>query len=235
MKRLRILLLSWLISLTAVQLYAQQDSISIESKTIATEKPINDSLGYKRAGNLFVGADLFSPVISAFSDRQGGMVFVSYRIHKKWNLLVEIGHESNKFEDLDWLVDVNGNYFKVGFNWFISQDHQNASNGFYTGARFAYTSYNQEIKQYPIRLSGNQVDEYGSLPKSNVSAYWIELAGGARTKIISNLYADVSLKTQIYLGSKKQEGIHPLVMPGYGKDRGPVNFGLVWGLSWKFF
>lgn len=235
MNRLRIYILFWLINLSAVQLFAQQDSIHLEAKKSITEKPLTDSLAHKQAGKLFVGVDLYSPALSAFSDRQGGMAFASYRIYKKWNLVAEIGYESNTYDNLDWLVDVNGNYFKFGFNWFISQDYQDLSSGFYTGARFAYSAYKQEIKQYPVRLAGNQVDAYGSLPKESVSTYWIEMAGGARLRLISKLYADVSLKSQILIGGKKQQDIDPLVIPGYGKNRGSINFGVVWGLSWKFF
>jgi len=237
MKRLQICILFLAISLCGIQLSAQQDSINIESKTVVadTDSLKNMVKGHRNAGNLFIGVDLFSPVISAFSDRQGGMAFASYRIYKKWNLAAEIGYEKNNFDDLDWKVNVDGVYFKFGFNWFASQDHQDGSNGFYAGARFGYAAYSQEIDQYPIRESSNQVDEYGSLPKENVSAYWFEMVGGGRVRLISSLYADVSVRPQIYLGSKKQQSIDPLVIPGYGKDRGPMNFSVVWGLSWKLF
>lgn len=235
MKQLQILLLFLAINLSGSRLSAQQDSIQTRTKTTDKTDSLSGDKTHKVVGNLFVGVDLYSPALSFFSDRSGGMAFVSYRIYKKWNLVTELGYESNRFDNLDWRVSVNGNYFKLGLNWFISQDYQNASNGFYGGARFAYSTYQQEIEQYPVRLADNQVDEYGSLPKSKVSSYWIEIVGGARVRLISNLYADVSLRPEFYLGSTKQQDIEPLVIPGYGKDRGPVNFGISWGLSWKFF
>ena len=126
-------------------------------------------------------------------------------------------------------------FFKLGFNWFISQDYEDASNGFYTGMRFAYAMYEQTVNAYPIRASGNQVDEYGSFPAENVSAYWVEVVGGARVRLLSNFYADVSVRPEIYLGSKKQHGLDPLVIPGYGKDIGPINFSVFWGITYKLF
>lgn len=232
-----IYILFWAISLLSIKLQAQNDSLNLEAKSLIKE--VKDSVStqksHKNAGNLFIGVDLFNPIMSTFTDKQGGQAMISYRVHKKWNAVAEVGYEKNKFDELDWKVDVDGLYFKLGFNWFASQDHENASNGFYTGLRFAYAAYQQQIHQYPIRLPNNQVDEYESLAKENVSSYWIELVGGSRVKLFSNFYADVSIRPEIYMGSKKQENIDPLVIPGFGKDRGPVNFSVFWGLTYKLF
>lgn len=223
------------ISLLGIKLQAQVDSLHVEAKTEIREV-ITDSIGkHAAAGNLFIGVDLFSPVMSAFTNKKGGQAMLSYRVYKKWNVVFEAGYEQNNFDQIDWNVDVDGVYFKVGFNWFASQDSKNPSNGFYLGARFAYTIYNQEIKQYPIRFSNHQVSEYGSLPKAAVSAYWMELLGGARVHLWQGFYADVSVRPEIYLGSKKQENIDPLVIPGYGRDQGVINFSVFWGITYKLF
>lgn len=225
------------ISLFGLQVQAQQDTIALETQTLVKETSVltESSKNHKTAGNLFVGVDLFNPIMSAFSDKQGGQAMVSYRIYKKWNIVAELGYEKNVYDELDWNVDVDGIYGKLGFNWFVSQDHQDPSNGFYTGMRFAYAAYKQTINQYPIRISGNQVDQVGSLPTENVSTYWVEIVGGARVKLLANFYADVSIRPEIYIGSTKQEGIDPLVIPGFGKDIGPINFSVFWGLTYKLF
>jgi hypothetical protein len=237
MKPIRTYISLLAISALSIQAQAQEDSIALETQTLVKETiSLSDSLqGHKRAGNLFVGVDLFNPIMSAFTDKQGGQAMISYRVYKKWNVVAELGYEKNHYDELDWDVDVDGIYAKLGFNWFVSQDHQDASNGFYTGLRFAYAAYKQTINQYPIRTSGNQVDQYGSLPTANVSSYWVEIVGGARVKLLSNFYADVSIRPEIYIGSAKQEDISPLVIPGYGKDIGPINFSVFWGLTYKFF
>ena len=238
MKRLPIYLLGLAINLSVIPVLAQEDSISLDADLLVNEsESIKDSLqiSKKRTGNLFLGVDLFNPAMSFFTDKQGGQAMVSYKVYKKWNAVAEVGFEKNHYDELDWDIDVNGLYFKLGFNWFISQDYEDASNGFYTGARFAYATYKQTVNQYPIRVSGNQVDQYGSLPEENVSAYWVEILGGARVRLIGNFYADVSVRPEIYVGSKKQEGLDPLVIPGYGKDIGPINFSVFWGITYKLF
>lgn len=238
MKRLPIYLLGLAINLSVIPVLAQEDSISLDADLLVNEsESIKDSLqiSKKRTGNLFLGVDLFNPTLSFFTDKQGGQAMVSYKVYKKWNAVAEVGFEKNHYDELDWIIDVDGLYFKLGFNWFVSQDYEDASNGFYTGARFAYATYKQTVNQYPIRVSGNQVDEYGSLPEENVSAYWVEILGGARVRLIGNFYADVSVRPEIYVGSKKQEGLDPLIIPGYGKDIGPINFSVFWGITYKFF
>lgn len=236
MKQIPIYTLCLAISLFSLCLQAQNDSIQLETKSLVTE--VQDSLVQKktnRAGNLFVGVDLFHPAMASFTDRKGGLAMMSYRVYKKWNAVVEVGFEENLYDELDWNIAVDGLYFKLGFNWFISQDNENASNGFYTGMRFAYATYDQTIHQYPIRLSNGQVNDYGQLPTAAVSAYWLEVVGGARVRLLGNLYGEVSVRPEIYLGSKKQEDIDPLIIPGYGKDIGPINFSVFWGLSYKIF
>lgn len=214
----------------------QTDSLHLEAKQIVSEVAQSDSVSTKKkTGDLFIGVDLFNPIMAAFSEKQGGQAMVSYRVFKKWHAVLEVGVEKNHYDELDWDVDVNGVYAKLGFNWFVSQDYENPSNGFYAGMRFAYASYEQSINQYPIRLANNQVDEYGSLPAENVSAYWVEILGGARVKMFQNFYADVSIRPEIFVGAKKQENIDPLIIPGYGKDIGPINFSVFWGLTYKIF
>lgn len=238
MKLIQIYILSLATNFLCISLFAQEDSISLDAGTVSTERTINtDSLKtlQKPVGKLFVGVDVFTPIMSIFSDKQGGQGLISYHIAKKWNVVGEFGYEKNHYDELDWDIDVKGMYLKLGFNWFISQDYKDASNGFYTGVRFAYASYQQTVNQYPIRLASNQIDEYGSLPKANVSAYWIEILGGARIQLVGNLYADLSIRPEIYVGSKKQQDIDPLVIPGYGKDIGSINFSVFWGLTYKIF
>lgn len=232
-----IYILFWAISLFAASLHAQTDSLNLDAKILVEE--IQDTVAVQKVkkgkGNLFVSVDLVAPVMGFFSDKKGFQAGISYKIYKKWNLAAEVGFEKNHYDELDWNIDVEGIVFKLGFNWFITQDYENSSNGFYTGLRFAYTVYDQKIHQYPIRMSNNQVGEVGSFPTEKVSSYWIEIVAGGRIQLFKNLYADVSLRPEIYLGSKKQEGIKPLVIPAYGKDIGPINFTASWGLTYKIF
>src|SRR5690625_3894678 len=86
MKRKLIYISCLVISLFSLCVYAQEDSINFEAQTL--EVSVNDSLQLKktenRAGNLFVGVDLFTPSLAFFGDRKGTQAMVSYKVYKKW-------------------------------------------------------------------------------------------------------------------------------------------------------
>lgn len=224
----RTLILSFLLSLVATNtLFAQNDTVAITNDSI---KPI------QKVSDLYIAVDLATPAQAIYSDKQGIQASLSYQLNKKWVAVAEIGYEKNKFDEAQWKVDVDGMYAKVGANWFFTQEDSNFTNGFYLGARIAYAAYNQKINQYPIRdINASEIIDYGSKEKASVSSYWFELVIGGRLQLHKNLYADFSLHPAVYLGSKKQEDIDPLVIPGYGRNNGPFNLPVFWGISYKLF
>ena len=160
--------------------------------------------------------------------------YVSYQLNNKWHLVAEAGYEKNKFDEINWKVDVDGFTAKIGANWFVTQDVENQSNGIYIGGRLAYSQFSQTIKQYPIRdLQSNQIDGYGSRPKTDINAFWVEVVIGGRVQIYKNFYGELALHPAAYLGGKKDDKIDPLVIPGYGKYSGPFNMPVFWGIAYK--
>ncbi|WP_313385673.1 DUF6048 family protein [Chishuiella sp.] len=196
---------------------------------------VTDSIPKKKYHDIFIGVDLFNPIIGAFKDKKGFNTFLSYQINNKWHLVAEAGYEKNIFNEINWNVDVDGFTGKIGANWFITQDVENHSNGIYIGGRIAYTKYNQTINSYPIRdLQSNELTgETGSRPKINLDAFWLEVVLGARVEIFKGFYGEMSLHPAAYLGGKKDDNIDPLVIPGYGKTNGPFNLPVFWGISYK--
>lgn len=224
----RTLILSFLLSLVATNsLLAQNDSVAITTDSI---KPI------QKVSDLYTAVDFATPIQSIYSDKQGAQASLAYQLNKKWVAIVELGYEKNKYDEGQWKVDVDGTSIKIGANWFFSQEESNYTNGFYLGARFAYASYNQTINQYPIRdINASEIIGFGSMDKARVASYWAEVVVGGRIQLYKNLYGDFSIHPAVYLGSKKQENIDPLVIPGYGRNNGPFNLPIFWGISYKLF
>lgn len=186
--------------------------------------------------HMFVGVDLFNPALAAFTDRKGAQVMLGYQMNREWQAVVELGFEKNRFDEINWKVNIDGFYAKVGANYFVGRDVENQLNGFYIGGRLAYASYNQEIEQYAIRdINSNEIINYGSRPKVKVSSYWAEFVLGARVQLYKKLYGELSLHPSVYIGSKKDDGIDPLIIPGYGKNSGPFNLPVFWGISYQLF
>ncbi|QES94264.1 hypothetical protein F0358_16835 [Empedobacter brevis] len=224
----RQLLLSFLLTSATSFAFAQVN------KTDSTKVSVTDSISKKKKHDIFIGVDLFNPIVAAFKDKKGASVYASYQINTKWHAVVEAGFEKNKFDEIHWNVDVDGIFAKAGANWFITQDVENQSNGIYIGGRVAYSKYSQTVNSYPIRdLQSNEIINKGSLPKANVSSYWIEAVIGGRVEIFKNFYGELALHPAAYIGGKKDQGIEPLIVPGYGKYSGPFNMPVFWGIAYK--
>ncbi|MDM1071914.1 hypothetical protein HX001_05310 [Empedobacter brevis] len=224
----RQLLLSFLLTSATSFAFAQVN------KTDSTKVSLTDSIPKKKKHDIFIGVDLFNPIVAAFKDKKGASIYASYQINTKWHAVIEAGFEKNKFDEIHWNVDVDGIFAKAGANWFITQDVENQSNGIYIGGRVAYSKYSQTVNSYPIRdLQSNEIINKGSLPKANVSSYWIEAVIGGRVEIFKNFYGELALHPAAYIGGKKDQGIEPLIVPGYGKYSGPFNMPVFWGIAYK--
>lgn len=215
------------IIISTIHCSAQNDSI------------VADSIEVKKAvkkGDFFVGVDVFTPALSFFTDRKEFQAMAQYRVHNQWYAVVEMGYGSNHFDENSWTADVDGVFGKVGFNYFISEDPKNLSNGFYTGFRFAYANYNQEYSKIPVRdLSSGEVVSTYALPQTTVNAYWMEIVVGARMSLVKNLYVDFSIHPAFYLGGKEDNGLESKIIPGFGKHNTIMNFPVFWGLTYKLF
>ena len=227
----RQLILSFLLSLVTISFTNAQEQNATKVETETT-----DSLKVSNPKNLYIGVDFSTPVQSIFSNKQGIQGFISYQLNPKLHAIAEFGFEKNTFDENFWNVDVDGVFGKIGANYFFTQEAKNPANGFYLGGRIAYSSYNQKINSYPIKdIYTNQIIGEGSKEKETVSSYWVEVVIGGRVQLHKKLYADFSLHPSVYIGSKKQEDIDPLVIPSYGRNNGPFNLPIFWGLSYQIF
>ncbi len=181
--------------------------------------------------NAHIGVDLFSPVLSLFSNQKGAEVFFYLPINTKWHLATEVGYEKNHYDKNNWDVSVNGMYGKLGFNWFLSQDKKDSNMGFYLGVRAAFSPYQQTINSLLIR--GYDENITGSIPQHSAFAFWLEPLAGCRVKIFRlPLYIDTSVNLKILLGGKGKEGIKPISVPGFGENVSGLNLGVKWGVSY---
>ena len=91
--------------------YAQEKAMEVP----AIEK---DTLVYKTAYGLRLGADISKPILAAFNGNYTGFELVAdYRIGKKIYLATEIGfEEKTSIEDYSNSTS-KGNYIRVGFNY----------------------------------------------------------------------------------------------------------------------
>ena len=195
----------------------------------------NDSLRTKdkiKISGIMVGVDLFNPAVAVFSDKKGFEAMVAIPFKKKWNLVAEVGYEQNHYDSNIWDVDAQGVYARAGVNWFVSQDEKDANAGYYFGGRLGFSPFQQTINKYVIQ--GTDVPTIvGSLPQHNASAMWLEPLVGGRVQIAkSGFYVDANVRLKVKLYDTNEEGLTPLIMPGFGTNNNGLNFGVNWSIGY---
>ncbi|APD05603.1 hypothetical protein UJ101_00050 [Flavobacteriaceae bacterium UJ101] len=178
---------------------------------------------------LFIGGDLIAPLTSIWDKSSGYEFNANMRLYKKLHGVVEVGYQKNNYSKVNWDVDVDGTYYKIGANWSFSETRYSEDDFFYAGIRYAFTSYNQQINAYPLTIrdeAGNVTVQQSTsgLGKATVSASWIEFVVGARKELWNtNFFLDTSIRPKILVSSGKQSGVESIVIPGFGDDINNAN------------
>lgn len=181
-----------------------------------------------------VGFDVVNGALATFSKRKVIQGFVSSKIRKDIHAVADIGFESNAYQKNGYNAEASGFYAKAGGFYMLMKDPENEFNGFYAGPKLAASFYNQHYHQIPVRGSQGG-DSFLGMAKSTQSSYWIEAGIGGRVQLFqSNFYIDVNVQPRYLIYSTKQEGIVPMIVPGFGQSSGKFNMGFAWHIAYKF-
>ncbi len=193
----------------------------------------------KKRYNLFVGGDLMAPLTNIWDKSNGYEFSANMRLYKKLHGAVEAGYQKNNYSKVNWNVDVDGTYYKVGVNWSFSETDYSEEDFFYAGIRYAFTSYNQQINAYPLTIrdeAGNVLIQKSTqgLGKETLSASWIEFVAGARKELWNTgFFLDTSIRPKVLISSGKQADIESIIIPGFGDNINNSNAWLNVSLNYK--
>lgn len=197
----------------------QQDSTVVEKKYIP---------------NLMIGFDVLNGGLTLFSDRKTMQGFVSTKIKKDIHAVADLGFERNIYQKNGYDAKASGIFIKAGGFYMLMKDPENEFNGFYAGPKLGASFYTQEYMQVPVRGSQGG-DAYLSLPRSAQSSYWLEASIGGRVQLFeSQFYIDVTVQPRYMLYSTKQDGVKPMIVPGFGRSSSNFSAGLAWSVVYKF-
>lgn len=209
--------------------------ILIHNYTFAQQKTKVDSIIAPRESRSFVvGIDVMNAGVGMFSDTKLYQGFLSTKISKKIEVVVDAGVSKNKYQKNGYNADASGAFVKVGATHILVQDNTNPYDSFYIGGKLAMSFYHQEYYKIPIRgmQSG---DYYETLPKTKQNSYWIEASVGGRVELFqSNFFIDVQLQPRYLLFTTKQENIKPMIVPGFGRSSTGFNLGFLWAIAYRF-
>lgn len=186
--------------------------------------------------DVFVGADLLAPAFGVFTDKKGVEASISIQAAERWSFAFEVGREENLYDENDWDLESKGQFARIGFNRFLITDHyENPRNCFYTGLRFALSTYDRKADAVPVRFDNPELNTTTSFPEENITAYWLEIPVGARVELFkTNFYADFSARLKVLLdGSTGESNVDPLAIPSFGIEQSGLNLGVNWSLVYR--
>ena len=184
---------------------------------ISQEK--NDSI--KEKYGIRVGVDLHRLTKSVYDKDYKGLEFIGdYRISQKFYLAGELGNENKTTDDDRFNFTTKGSYFKVGFDYNSYENWLDMENMIFVGMCYGVSTFNQTLNTYSIYDATNY---YGLTTVESgekfdgLNASWIELVGGLKAEVFSNLYVGFSLRINYLVSNKKPENFDNLFIPGFNK------------------
>lgn len=181
-----------------------------------------------------VGVDVLGFGSSFFSKRKLYQGFISTQVKKNLHLIAEAGYDKNIYQKNNYDANANGVFLKLGSFYMLATEKGNPNNGFFVGGKIAGALYHQQYFKVPIRGYGG--GDFGeSFPSAQESSFWMEGTVGGRVRLFeSRFYIDVNAQPRYLLYTSKQEGIFPMIVPGFGKSSSRFSFGFSWNLAYQF-
>jgi hypothetical protein len=193
----------------------------------AQEKPVSDSIKAvappvksDRYG-IRVGVDLHRLSRSLYDDKFRGFEAVAdYRLTKKIYAAGELGTVDFTVDDDQVNFTTKGSYFKIGFDYNAYENWLDMENMIYTGIRYGFSSFSQNLNSYSIYDKNAYFDEvivYPNQKYSSLSAHWVEILGGIKAEVFDNLFLGFSVRLNVLLTDKKPTNFDNLYIPGFNR------------------
>ena len=198
--------------------------ILFSSSIVAQEKKQDSAvapLKSERYGIRF-GVDLLKIARTVYDkDYKGFEIVGDYRLTKKYYLAGEIGNE-NKTTDEDQVnFTTKGTFFKVGFDYNMHENWLDLENMIHVGLRYGVSSFSQELNNYQIY---NPNPYWGEVPATpggvqfdGLSAQWIEVVVGMKTRVFDNVFVGFSFRMNRLVSNKQPGGFENLYIPGFNR------------------
>lgn len=169
-----------------------------------------------------VGADVSKLVRSLYdSDYQGLELVADYRLTKKYFLAGELGNENKTTNDDQINFTTKGTYFKVGFDYNAHENWLDLENVISIGLRYGVSTFSQTVNSYEIY---NTNPYFGGIPDTQsgqkydgLSAQWIEVVAGVKTRVFNNVFVGFSLRANRLVSNQKPGGFDNLYIPGFNR------------------
>ncbi|KOY52371.1 DUF6048 family protein [Polaribacter dokdonensis] len=196
-----------------------------------------DSIVYKTAYGLRLGADISKPIKSAIDGfyNSGFEIVGDYRISKRFYVAAELGYEDETSQEDYTNSRAKGSYVRLGFNYNAYDNWLDMNNEIFVGYRYGFSLFEQTLNSYTPNIGNEYFPATTVTPNTtaDLNAHWSELMVGAKVETFSNLFVGFSFSYKILMSGKEQEGFKTLYSPGFNRifDSG-TGFGFNYTISY---
>lgn len=195
------------------------------------------TVNYPERYGLRVGVDLHRLSKSFYEkDYKGLEITGDYRLTQRFYLAGEIGNEDKTVDDDRLNFTAKGTYFKAGFDFNSFENWLDMENMIYVGMRYGVSSFSQTLNSYKIYDPTNYFGENTVISGekyNGLTASWIEIIGGVKAELFSNLYLGFSLRLNYLVSDKKPNNFDNLYIPGFNRTYdGKFGAGINYSLSY---
>ncbi|RWX00604.1 hypothetical protein EPI11_09730 [Flavobacterium cerinum] len=195
-------------------------SVSAQEKKADSTAVVTPPVKSDRYG-IRVGVDLHRLSRSLYDDKFRGFEAVAdYRLTKKIYAAGELGTVDFTIDDDQVNFTTKGSYFKIGFDYNAYENWLDMENMIYTGIRYGFSSFSQNLNSYTIYDKNPYFDEVTVYPNqkySSLTAHWAELIGGIKAEVYDNLFLGFSVRLNILFTDKKPNNFDNLYIPGFNR------------------
>ena len=214
-------------------------SLALLCVSISGNAQVKDTTAvvYPERYGLRVGVDLHRLSKSFYEKDYKGLEIVGdYRLTRRFYLAGELGNEEKTVDDDRLNFTTKGTYFKAGFDYNTFENWLDMENMIYVGMRYGISSFSQTLNSYKIYDPTNYYGEntvISGTKFNGLTANWIEIIGGVKAELFSNLYLGFSLRLNYLVSNKKPDGFDNLYIPGFNRTyEGKFGAGVNYTLSY---
>lgn len=180
-----------------------------------------DSVVYKTAYGLRLGADLSKPVRGVLQNFYQGYELVGdYRISEKWYIAAEIGFEEFTSKEDFLNVTSKGNYARIGVNYNSYKNWLDMNNEIFVGFRYGISLFEQTLNSYSVNVGNSYLPSNEITPGTTfdgLSAHWGEFVVGLKAEIFDNIFMGVSGSFRMIVNVQDPENFQSLFAPGFNR------------------
>ncbi len=146
----------------------------------------------------------------------------------------EIGSQVTRLNAKNYDYRSDGIYTRFGVDYnFMRHVDEVSSDKITIGLRYGLTSFSHSAEN--IRVESELFEDYrnGSIANNWLSAQWLEIAFGMKTKLFNNFYLGWSVRMRMKTWVEEDPLMEPYYIPGYGRASRASNVGLNYTLSYK--